>query len=144
MGRVRRQRQTQRLTRSLLNRTLGGVCGGIGTYLGINAWWVRGAFIGLSIFTFGAGIILYLVLWISLPQQTLADLQGVSSPLRLGRNASPETLILLGVAVIFVGMLVMAFNLGVLDNTNGGALLPFVIILLGLTLLAQQLRSRAS
>jgi hypothetical protein len=30
------------------------------------------------------------------------------------------------------------------DNTNGGALLPFVVILLGLTLLAQQLRSRAS
>lgn len=144
MGRVRRRRQTQRLTRSLLNRTLGGVCGGIGAYLGINAWWVRGAFIGLSVFTFGAGIILYLVLWIAMPQQTLADLQDVRSPLRLGRNASPETLVLLGVAVIFVGMLVMAFNLGVVDNTNGGALLPFVVILLGLTLLAQQLRSRAS
>lgn len=143
MGRVRRRR-TQRLTRSLLNRTLGGVCGGIAAYLGINAWWVRAAFIGLAVFTFGAGLLLYFVLWIAMPQQTLTDLQGVKSPLRLGRNASPETLVLLGIAVIFVGVLVMAFNLGVLDNTRGGALLPFAVILLGITLLAQQLRSRAS
>jgi phage shock protein PspC (stress-responsive transcriptional regulator) len=127
----------------LVNRVLGGVCGGLGTFLGINAWWVRGAFIGLSIFTFGAGILLYLVLWLALPQQTLADLQLLENPLQLDYRARPETLILLGIGVILLGLLVLAFNLGVLDNANGGALLPFAVILLGITLLAQQLRSRA-
>lgn len=141
--RRRRRQLTQRLTRSLVNRVLGGVCGGLGTFLGINAWWVRGAFIGLSIFTFGAGILLYLVLWLALPQQTLADLQLLENPLQLDYRARPETLILLGIGVILLGLLVLAFNLGVLDNANGGALLPFAVILLGITLLAQQLRSRA-
>lgn len=144
MGRVRRTPRTQRLTRSLLNRTLGGVGGGLGAYLGINAWWIRAAFVALALFTFGAGFLLYLVLWLTLPQQTLVDLQGVKSPTKLAYPARPETLILLGIGVIFVGMLVMAFNLGVLDNSNGGALLPFAVILLGITLLAQNLRSRAS
>lgn len=139
----RRRRPTQRLTRSLINRTLGGVCGGFGTFLGINAWWIRAAFVGLAIFTFGAGLLLYLALWFAMPQQTLSDLQMQKNPLQLNYQARPETLVLLGMGVIFVGMLVLAFNLGVVDNTNGGALLPFAIILLGITLLAQQLRSDA-
>jgi phage shock protein PspC (stress-responsive transcriptional regulator) len=139
----RRRRPAPRLTRSLLDRTFGGVCGGIAYYLGINSWWMRVTFIGLAFFTFGAGIVLYLVLWLAMPQQTIRDLQLNPNPLRESNTARPETLILLGIGVIFLGLIVMAFNLGVLDNTNGGALLPFAVILLGLTLLAQQIRSRA-
>jgi phage shock protein PspC (stress-responsive transcriptional regulator) len=138
-----KKRLTQRLTRNMINRVLSGVCGGLGAYLGINAWWVRAAFIGLTLFTYGAGFLLYLVLWLALPQQTLADLTDLPNPLDMSNRARPETLILLGMGVIFVGLLVMAFNLGVVNNTNGGALLPFAVILLGITLLAQQLRSRA-
>ncbi len=139
----RRRRQTQRLTRSLINRTFGGVCGGLGAFLGINAWWIRAAFVGLAIFTFGAGFLLYVALWFAMPQQSLSDLQQQANPLQLNYQARPETLVLLGIGVIFVGMLVLAYNLGVVDNTNGGALLPFAVILLGITLLAQQLRSGA-
>lgn len=138
-----RRRPTPRFTRSLIDRVFAGVCGGFGRYLGINPWWIRVAFIGLALFTFGAGIVLYLVLWLAMPQQTLSDLQLNPNPLRSPNRARPETLVLLGFAVIVVGMIVMAFNLGVLENTRGGALLPFAVILFGLTLLAQQIRSRA-
>jgi phage shock protein PspC (stress-responsive transcriptional regulator) len=134
-------RRTQRLTRSLTDRVFGGVGGGLGNYLGINPWWVRIGFIGLSIFTLGAGVLLYIVLWLALPEQTLADLQGINAPSE--RRVSPETLILIGGGVIAIGLLVLAFNLGVLSNTKGGTLLPFVVVLLGLVLLAQQLRKAA-
>lgn len=131
-------RRSGRLTRSLIDRTFGGVCGGLGTYLGISAWWVRIAFIVLSVFTLGAGILVYMVLWLALPEQTLADLRNFEeSP---HHATQPETLVLIGGGVIITGILVLALNLGVLDEANSGALLPFGVILLGLTLFAQQLR----
>lgn len=136
-------RQTPRLTRSLIDRTFGGVCGGLGTYLAINAWWVRVAFIALAIFTFGTGILVYLALWLALPEQNLVDLQGLTEEMNQ-RRVRPETMVLIGIGVTITGLLVLALNLGVLDNTNGGALLPFGIILLGLTLFAQQLRRTSS
>lgn len=136
-------RRTSRLTRSLIDRALGGVCGGLGTYLSINPWWVRIAFVALAIFTLGTGILVYIVLWLALPEQTLADLRGLNED-DMTRRVQPETLVLIGFGVIITGVLVLALNLGVLDNTNGGALLPFGIILLGLTLFAQQLRRISS
>jgi phage shock protein PspC (stress-responsive transcriptional regulator) len=135
MQSTRRQR-TQRFTRSMVDRVFGGVCGGVGSYLGINSWWVRLAFLGLIAFTLGAGLLLYLVLWLAMPEQTLADLYD--SP-NISRRINPETLVLFGGGVIIVGITVMSLNVGLFDNTNAEAILPFVIILLGLTLLAQQL-----
>lgn len=126
-----------RLTRSMIDRTFGGVCGGLSTYLGVNAWWVRVAFVTVALFTFGTGILIYLALWLAMPEQRLSELDQITfRPNRI----RPEALVLIGFGVIIAGMLVLALNLGVLDNTNGGALLPFGVILLGLTLFAQQLR----
>jgi len=56
--------------RSFTNRVLGGVCGGLGGLLRINAWWFRGAFVVLSIATFGAFALLYLALWLALPMES--------------------------------------------------------------------------
>lgn len=126
-----------RLTRSMIDRTFGGVCGGLSHYLGVNAWWVRVAFIALAIFTLGTGILIYLALWLAMPEQRLPELDQMTFGTRRTR---PEALVLIGFGVIIAGILVLALNLGVLDNTNGGALLPFGVILLGLTLFAQQLR----
>ena len=66
--------RTQRLTRSLTDRTLGGVCGGLGAYVGINPWWVRALFVILGVFTAGTGLLLYVALWLVLPPQSLADI----------------------------------------------------------------------
>ncbi len=136
-------RQSPRLTRNLMNRTFGGVCGGLGAYLGISPWWVRAAFVALAVFTLGAGIVVYVVLWLALPEQTLDDLEGFADD-DVGGHVRPETLMLIGGGVVVTGILVLALNLGVLESTNGGALLPFAVILLGLTLFAQQLRRTAS
>jgi phage shock protein C len=130
--------KAQRLTRSLTDRTLGGVCGGLGIYIGINPWWVRAAFVILGVFTAGTGVLIYLALWFILPPETLADIPR--EPALINRRVtSPETMILIGGAVIVMGLIVLARNLGVLSGENGDAFLPLVIIVFGLTLLVKQL-----
>ena len=48
------------------NRFLGGVCSGIGNRFDIDALWVRLAFL-VSFFVGGAGLLIYLILWILVP-----------------------------------------------------------------------------
>jgi Putative stress-responsive transcriptional regulator len=51
------------------NKKLGGVCGGIGEYFGIDPTIVRLLWF-LSIFLSGAGILAYIVAWIVMPRQS--------------------------------------------------------------------------
>jgi len=131
--------QTRRFTRSMINRTFGGVCGGLGDYLNISAWWVRAIFVIFSIFTAGVSVGIYVVLWLTIPAQTLDDLQSETPQ----TTARAETYIVLGAGVVLLGIAVLAVSLGVLQGTGGDILLPFVIIALGMVLLYQQLRSAA-
>lgn len=131
-------RRYQRLTRSLTDRVLGGVCGGLGAYIGVDPWWVRAAFVILGVFTAGTGVLIYLALWYILPPQALVDLPDPRGGGR-ARLSSPETVIVIGGAVIGMGMIVLARNLGVLSSEQGDAFLPLVIIVFGLVLLIKQL-----
>ncbi len=58
--------EPKRLLRSKTNRVIGGVCGGIGEYFTIDPVLARIIFVLTAIF--GAGIIVYLVLWIMMPE----------------------------------------------------------------------------
>lgn len=130
--------KSQRLTRSLTDRTLGGVCGGLGAYIGVSPWWVRGMFIVLGLFTAGTGVLIYLALWFMLPPETLTDIPRDPSAMRR-RVTHPETMIVIGGAVIVMGLIVLARNLGVLSGKNGDAFLPIVVIFFGFMLLVKQL-----
>jgi len=57
---------TKRLVRSKTNRVIAGVCGGLGDYFVIDPVVVRILFVLTAIF--GAGFIIYLVLWIMMPE----------------------------------------------------------------------------
>jgi phage shock protein C len=61
-----------RLRRSRSDRWLGGVCGGLAVISGVESWIWRLAFVlfGLS---FGAGAVLYILLWIFVPQQEIGN-----------------------------------------------------------------------
>jgi len=61
--------------RSFTDRVLGGVCGGLGALLPLGAWWFRAVFLILSIVTLGAFALLYIALWMLVPQQTLVRRQ---------------------------------------------------------------------
>jgi len=56
----------RRLTRSFRDRKIAGVCGGVGNYLGIDPAMVRFVWMVLTLF-YGAGVLLYLLLWIAMP-----------------------------------------------------------------------------
>ena len=58
----------KRLFRNPLNKMLGGVCSGIGTYLNIDTTWVRLIFVGICFLTFTFPVGAYIVLWIILPE----------------------------------------------------------------------------
>ena len=65
---------TKRLMRDPDNAILGGVCAGIAAYWGINPLWVRLLFIFSPFITFGTSLLIYIVLWISMPEaQTAAE-----------------------------------------------------------------------
>jgi phage shock protein C len=56
----------RRLTRSRDQKMIAGVCGGLAEYYGISVTRIRLAFVIFGIF--GAGEIVYLVLWLLLPR----------------------------------------------------------------------------
>jgi signal transduction histidine kinase len=109
--------------RSSEDRQLGGVCGGIGPAVGVDAAWVRMAFIVLFLLG-GLGALVYAVLWRVLPTPPgggapLRSRHGVQEAVGLGALAlagvfamastglliAPAALALLAVAVASAGLL---------------------------------------
>jgi len=68
------QKSFKQVYRNPEDRIIGGVCGGLGAYFGVDSNWIRLAF-ALSIIFLGVGTLLYIVLWILIPlAQTSTDL----------------------------------------------------------------------
>ena len=64
----------KKLFRDTEHSYIGGVSSGLGHFLGINAIWLRLAWILLTIFSTGAFILIYIALWIFVPEaKTTAD-----------------------------------------------------------------------
>jgi len=57
-----------KLVRSRSNRMISGVCGGLAQYFGVDATWVRIAFVLLGLAS-GFGVVLYLVLAVLIPAE---------------------------------------------------------------------------
>ena len=71
---------SSRLTRSLVDRRIAGVCGGIAEYLGIDSTAVRVAWVILSIVpgAFVMGAVAYVVAWFIMPEPAGATTHAVS------------------------------------------------------------------
>jgi phage shock protein PspC (stress-responsive transcriptional regulator) len=57
-----------RLTRSVFDRKVGGVCGGLGRYFNIDPTTIRLIW-AVAFFCFGAGFLAYLLAWIIIPEE---------------------------------------------------------------------------
>lgn len=126
-------RQT-RVARSLVDRVLGGVCGGLGAYLGINPWWARALTVILTVLTGGVAALLYLILWWILPPDLTPNEPAPGRD--LGR------LLLVGLLIALGGAVALARGLGLLTSPQGADLFwPGVIVVVGLTLLWREWRS---
>ena len=62
----------KRLMRDTDNAIFGGVCAGIAAYWGINPLWVRLLFIISPFITFGTALLVYIIIWISVPEAKTA------------------------------------------------------------------------
>ena len=83
--------EPRRLYRAANDKVLGGVCAGLASYLKLDPAIVRLLFV-LICFTWGAGFLLYIILWAVLPTKALA----ASARKRLYRN--PDDKVIAGVA----------------------------------------------
>jgi phage shock protein C len=112
--------QERRLFRSTSNRMIAGVCGGLGVYFNLDATLIR-ILVVLLAFADGVGILLYVILWVVVPEE------GTLSP----RDAS-------GRVKDFVDDVSGRTHSAV---RGGGArnLIGFALILLGLFALAGQM-----
>lgn len=79
----RKSSHTKRMYRDTDNRMLGGVCAGLGAYFDTDPWIFRAIFIVFGFF-FLAGIIIYLILWIAIPE-------AVTSAQKLEMRGQPIT-----------------------------------------------------
>ncbi|HCK21560.1 MAG TPA: hypothetical protein DHW15_05205 [Bacteroidetes bacterium] len=61
------RRSSRRFFRDGENRMLGGVCSGFGAYFDIDPLWIRLLFVAVFFFG-GTGLLLYIVLWIIMPE----------------------------------------------------------------------------
>lgn len=60
------ERPFKKLLRDMEDKVIGGVCSGLGHYLGVKALWIRLVFLLAALFA-GTGFFLYLILWIVIP-----------------------------------------------------------------------------
>lgn len=65
-------RSGRALRRSRSNRIVGGVCGGIAHYLGLDPLLIRLFFVLIAI-AMGSGLLLYLLLWVLIPLESPED-----------------------------------------------------------------------
>ncbi len=77
------------LMRSSNEKLIGGVCGGLGNYFGIDPVLVRLGFV-LMTFATGIGVILYVALWLAMPQDGVPSMvnQAFTSAQQLGQQVS--------------------------------------------------------
>ena len=63
--------ETRKLYRSRSNRQVAGVCGGLAQYFNLDATLIRILFVVLAVLG-GSGIVLYLAMWIIVPNEPSA------------------------------------------------------------------------
>lgn len=125
----------RRLRRSKQRRVVAGVASGLGDYTGIDPVLIRVLFAVLTVFG-GAGILLYVVGWLFLPE----DDQRVSPAESLiGRGTGSRRGELVRAALLVVAGLILA---GVLAAGDAGDVILVMVVVGGAVLLARNLDER--
>lgn len=121
---------------------IGGVCGGLGEYFEIDPVLIRVIFviIGLA----GGGIVFYLILWLVMPsadnlgtsvednvKRGAKEIKEQAERFAAGVGADNRQRQLWGWLIVFVGVMFMLSNFGVLQLLRFDLFWPLLIILLG-------------
>jgi phage shock protein C len=158
---------TKKLYRSKTDKMLGGVCAGLGIYLGADPLIVRIIFVTLALVN-GIGLVAYLLLWLLVPEaeaeypsqeemvkhntqemgQRLRSLAQQAGERISGKSASPwgeqtqsQTLVI-GLVILGLGLLMLLNNIGALRWLRFGTMWPILLIVAGIVLLVNTLHNR--
>ena len=153
----------KRLCRSEADKIIGGVCGGLGSYLGIDPLILRILFVLLAMIN-GIGVTLYALLWIFVPRvhkeyaagervmrENLCEMRDRAR--QLGTEAKQafgstwgdpgqtnKRMMVGGAVLVGVGLLILLQNLGLLWSLT--KLWPLVLVALGVIILLNELKGR--
>lgn len=143
---------------------IGGVCAGLGKYFAVSPVLLRLIFV-LWALTSGASLMVYIALWVALPErgaigldagealrrnvteiqsdarQWGRDLQDVFSGRTRTRSAKGKPVILLGSLLILMGLVFLVDRLHLLGPFRLHHLGPVILILIGMVSLNRALRS---
>ncbi|HHY61392.1 MAG: PspC domain-containing protein [Bacillota bacterium] len=61
----------RRLYRSVRDRMLGGVCGGLANYLNVDPTLIRLLWVAFTLFSQAPGLLLYVIAWIIVPEEPI-------------------------------------------------------------------------
>ena len=151
---------TKRLYRSRTDSMVGGVCGGLGAYLGIDSTIIRLLFVLLA-FGKGIGFGLYFILWIVVPREGVEEGASLDENMRTGaeeiaeraremgeelrkgvRVSGHQASWLIGGALILIGVFYLLENLNIywLSWLRWDVVWPIVLIAVGVLFLVRHLR----
>ena len=149
-----------KLHRSMSNSMLGGVCGGLGEYFDADPNLIRLIFVVLTVIN-GLGILVYLALWLIVPEEEEGARQPLADRVRDGtdeiigrakklgeevRSTAGSTnagaVLTVGLILIALGVVFLLRNLGItwLNWIAFGTLWPALLILVGAAFLWRWLR----
>jgi phage shock protein C len=144
-----------RLYRSRTDKFLGGVCGGLGKYIGVDPTIVRIVAL-ILLFENGIGFLLYVLLWILLPVEgapepgsenvgdRLAEgVRGVGDDIRLAtQRPNPQAGLWFGIGLIVLGAVLFLQQMGnvlgihwIISWVNWNTLWPLLIIAIGVAVI---------
>jgi phage shock protein C len=142
----------KRLYRSKEDRMLGGVCGGLGEYFGIDPTFIR-LFFFVMIFGGGAGFWIYILLWIFIPEQDSDPSKDIGARMRdMGDEITsavtrphPKSGLILGGGLILMGVfwLIEKLNLPWLWWWDFDVLWPGLLIIIGVVLIYRWFSERS-
>ena len=146
------------LHRSRANKMLGGVCGGLGRYLGIDATLIRVFFVIVGLAN-GAGVWIYFVLWLAIPLEGIegdwqhnvrvgvGEIRDKAQSLanevsRAVGGSSAQTTWIVGAGLVLIGVvfLLQSFNVPWLRWLRFGTLWPLVLVAVGIIMLVRRSR----
>lgn len=136
-----------KLYRSVSNQMIGGVCGGLGAYVNIDPVFVRLLFV-LLLFGTDFGFILYLLLWILIPEEGkdygFKDDSFSDRVKSMGNDVQkavtqphPQSGLILGAGLIIIGGIIFLdrLNFSWLSWMDFDILWPLILIAGGIVLL---------
>ena len=124
------QPPVRRLRRSRTDRVIGGVCGGLGKYLGVDPVLIRIALVAV-VLVGGVGVLAYLIAWVVMPE-------GDDPEPPVDNDNRHASALVAGAVLVAIGALLLLR--AAVPWFDSGILWPLVVVAVGILLITSARR----